>query len=234
MPTSKRFEALSKRPVNMDGFVTEWPEAGIVAMESPYDPVSSIRLENDVIVEMDRKKREDFDFIDTFIADYAIDRRTAVEAAALDSVEMARRLVDIHADRKDISRLVAGMTPAKLCEVLRHMNVVEMMMAMQKMRERSYPANQCHVTNLRDNPIQIACDAAEAALRRVRGGGNHRRHRPVCASVCSGAAGGIPMRPSGRSFPVRGGGSHRADAGDAGANHLRGNHFGVRNGKSIH
>ena len=32
MPTSKRFEALSKRPVNMDGFVTEWPEAGIVAM----------------------------------------------------------------------------------------------------------------------------------------------------------------------------------------------------------
>ena len=165
MPTSKRFEALSKRPVNMDGFVTEWPEAGIVAMESPYDPVSSIRLENGVIVEMDGKKREDFDFIDTFIADYAIDRRTAEEAAALDSVEMARRLVDIHADRKDISRLVAGMTPAKLCEVLRHMNVVEMMMAMQKMRERSYPANQCHVTNLRDNPIQIACDAAEAALR---------------------------------------------------------------------
>ena len=116
MPTSKRFEALSKRPVNMDGFVTEWPEAGIVAMESPYDPVSSIRLENGVIVEMDGKRREDFDFIDTFIADYAIDHAAAEEAAALDSVEMARRLVDIHADRKDIARLVAGMTPAKLCE----------------------------------------------------------------------------------------------------------------------
>ena len=83
MPTSKRFEALSKRPVNMDGFVTEWPEAGIVAMESPYDPVSSIRLENGVIVEMDGKRREDFDFIDTFIADYAIDHAAAEEAAAL-------------------------------------------------------------------------------------------------------------------------------------------------------
>ena len=65
------------------------------------------------------------------------------EAAALDSVEMARRLVDIHADRKDIARLVAGMTPAKLCEVLRHMNVVEMMMA-------GAPAVQVGAANLVD------------------------------------------------------------------------------------
>lgn len=78
---------------------------------------------------------------------------------------MARMLVDIHVDKTVINRLAGGMTPARLCEVLRHMNVVEMMMAMQKMRERSTPSNQCHVTNLRDNPVQIACDAAEAALR---------------------------------------------------------------------
>jgi propanediol dehydratase large subunit/glycerol dehydratase large subunit len=57
------------------------------------------------------------------------------------------------------------MTPAKICEVLGHMNVVEMMMSLQKMRARKTPSNQCHVTNVKDNPIQIAADAAEAALR---------------------------------------------------------------------
>ena len=165
MPKSKRFEALSKRPVNNDGFVTEWPEAGIVAMESPYDPLPSLRLEDGRIVEMDGKKREEFDFLDSFIADYAIDVRTAEEAMALPSLEMARKLCDIHVGKKEITRLAAGMTPAKLSEVLRHMNVVEMMMAMQKVRERFSPSNQCHVTNQRDNPVQIACDAAEGALR---------------------------------------------------------------------
>jgi propanediol dehydratase large subunit len=48
------------------------------------------------------------------------------------------------------------------------MNVVEMMMAMQKLRARKTPANQAHVTNLRDNPVQIAADAAEGALRGFR------------------------------------------------------------------
>jgi hypothetical protein len=46
-------------------------------------------------------------------------------------------------------------------EVMAQMNVVEMMMALQKMRARR-PSNQCHVTNLKDNPVQIAADAAEA------------------------------------------------------------------------
>lgn len=165
MPTSKRFEALSKRAVNLDGFITEWPEAGFTAMKSPYDPAPSLRIENGVITEMDGKQRADFDFIDEFIADHAIDLNSAGEAMAICPVEMARKLVDIHVDKKEITRLMGGMTPAKLSQVVRQMNVVEMMMAMQKVRERSYPANQCHVTNLRDNPVQIACDAAEAALR---------------------------------------------------------------------
>ncbi|MDF2569456.1 MAG: Glycerol dehydratase, partial [Sporomusa sp.] len=49
--------------------------------------------------------------------------------------------------------------------VLNTMNVVEMMMAMQKMRARKVPSNQCHVTNPQDNPVLIAADAAEAAMR---------------------------------------------------------------------
>lgn len=40
-----------------------------------------------------------------------------------------------------------------------------MMMAMQKMRARRRPGNQAHVTNWKENPVLMAADAAEAALR---------------------------------------------------------------------
>jgi len=40
-----------------------------------------------------------------------------------------------------------------------------MMMAMQKMRARSIPATQAHITNVKDDPVQIAADSAEGALR---------------------------------------------------------------------
>ncbi len=40
---SKRFEELAKRPVNQDGFVKEWIEEGLIAMESPNDPKPSIK-----------------------------------------------------------------------------------------------------------------------------------------------------------------------------------------------
>ena len=73
MKRSKRFEVLEQRPVNQDGFVEEWPEVGLIAMGSPNDPKPSITVENGKIVEMDGKTRSDFDFIDRFIADYALD-----------------------------------------------------------------------------------------------------------------------------------------------------------------
>ena len=72
MKRSKRIEALDRRAVNKDGFIDEWPEMGFVAMKSPYDPKPSIAVEGGVITELDGKKREDFDFLDQFIADYAI------------------------------------------------------------------------------------------------------------------------------------------------------------------
>ncbi|MGG0718586.1 propanediol/glycerol family dehydratase large subunit [Robertmurraya massiliosenegalensis] len=162
---SKRFQVLSERPVNQDGFVAEWPEVGLMAMSGPNDPKPSIKIENGVVVELDGKKREEFDFIDTFIADYAINLEKAEEAMSIDSNEFARMLVDINVPRKKIIPLSTAMTPAKLCDVVKDMNVVELMMALQKMRARKTPSNQCHVTNLKDNPVQIAADAAEAALR---------------------------------------------------------------------
>ncbi|WP_024615176.1 propanediol/glycerol family dehydratase large subunit [Clostridium sp. Ade.TY] len=162
---SKRFEALAKRPVNQDGLIGEWADEGLIAMESPNDPISSIKIENGIVVELDSKKREDFDMIDRFIADYAINLENAEEAMKLDSVEIAKKLVDINVSRDEIVKITTAITPAKAVEVMTHMNVVEMMMALQKMRARKTPSNQCHVTNLKDNPVQIAADAAEAGIR---------------------------------------------------------------------
>ncbi|GAA0076050.1 propanediol/glycerol family dehydratase large subunit [Clostridium sp. CTA-5] len=162
---SKRFQVLAKRPVNQDGLIGEWPEEGLVAMNGVNDPKSSIKIENGKVVELDNKKREEFDMIDRFIADYAINLENAENAMSLDSVEIAKKLVDINVSRDEIVNITTAITPAKVVEVVSHMNVVEMMMALQKMRARKTPSNQCHVTNLKDNPVQIAADAAEAGIR---------------------------------------------------------------------
>lgn len=162
---SKRFQVLSQRPVNQDGIIGEWPEEGLVAMHSHNDPKPSIKIENGKVLELDSVKREDFDMIDRFIADYAINLNKAEEAMKIDSLEIAKKLVDINIGRDEIVEIITAITPAKVVEVVSHMNVVEMMLALQKMRARKTPSNQCHVTNLKDNPVQIAADAAEAGLR---------------------------------------------------------------------
>lgn len=162
---SKRFEALRNRPINKDGFVLEWEEVGLIAMNSSQDPKPSIKIENGIITELDGKKREDFDSIDTFIANYAINIEKANEVMEMSSQKIANMLCDPNMPRVELVKLTTAMTPAKAVEVLGYMNVVEMMMAMQKMRARKTPMNQCHVTNIKDNPSQLAADAAEAALR---------------------------------------------------------------------
>ena len=165
MKRSKRIETLDKRPVNMDAYINEWPEMGFVAMSSPYDPKPSIKVEGGKIVELDGKKREDFDFIDQFIADYAINIERTEKSMSVPSLDIARMIVDIHVSRKEILELITGITPAKMVEVINYLNVVELMMGMQKIRARKTPGNQAHITNLKDDPIQIAADAAEGALR---------------------------------------------------------------------
>ena len=162
---SKRFEVLENRPVNKDGFINEWPEVGLIAMDSPYDPKPSVKVVNGEIVELDGKKKEEFDMLDTFIAEYGINVENAEKVSNMDSLELARMLVDINVRRDEIIEYTTAMTPAKAVEVVGKMTVLEMMMALNKMRARKIPSNQCHVTNLKDNPVQIAADAAEAALR---------------------------------------------------------------------
>ncbi len=84
---------------------------------------------------------------------------------ATDSLRIARMLVDIETPRRDLVALLGGCTPAKLLDVVSRLNVLEMMMAMQKMRARRTPANQAHVTNWKEHPGLLAADAAEAAWR---------------------------------------------------------------------
>ncbi len=165
MSTSRRFAVLADRDINKETYVTPWPEAGLMVTDSPYDPAPSLRLEDGRMVEMDGKALADFDALDTFIAAYALDLDVAEEAMASQSSSIARMLVDIHVSQGEVRRLVAGCTPAKLVDIIRHMNVLEMMMGLAKMRVRKTPANQAHVTNWREHPALLAADAAEAALR---------------------------------------------------------------------
>jgi len=162
---SKRFEILENRPVHLDGFIGEWIDVGLYAMGSPQDPKPSIRIEGSKIVEMDGKRREDFTSIEQFVADYSINVQNAPEAMAKSDVEIARMLVDINCPRTECIRIFTALTPAKIARVMECMNIVEIMMAMQKMRCRQTPANQAHVTNAKDHPVMLAADAAEATFR---------------------------------------------------------------------
>jgi len=162
---SKRFKVLSARPVQKETFISPLPEAGLCPMESPGDPAPSLLLKDGVVVEMDGVAQTDFDLLDQFIAEHALDTARAVKAMATPSLEIARMLVDINVSRREVLEFTLGCTPAKLVDIVRHMNVLEMMMGLAKMRVRRTPANQAHVTNRRDNPALLAADAAEAALR---------------------------------------------------------------------
>lgn len=165
MKTTKRREMYNQALVNQDVISQEAPEVGLVAMNGPNDPRPSIKIVDGQIVEMDGKKKEEFDFIDQFIVKYGINVEEAEKAMALDSAEIAKMLVDIHVPRRELLKIASGLTPAKLVEVVGKMNVVEIMMAQMKMRARKNPANQAHVVNVLDNPVLLAADAAEAALR---------------------------------------------------------------------
>jgi propanediol dehydratase large subunit len=165
MPQSKRFQVLQERPIHQEAFVHPWPEVGLIVADGPNDPSPSLRLQGGRIAEMDGVARDEMDLIDRFIADYAIDRDAALEAMATPSETIARMLVDINVPRRRLVALIAGCTAAKLVEIVRHLNVLEMMMALGKMRLRRTPANQAHVTNRPSNPALLAADAAEAARR---------------------------------------------------------------------
>jgi len=162
---TKRFQVLAEKPVNRHSYLKDWPEKGLTAYQGTKDPKPSIKIENGVVVEMDGIARADFDMIDQFIADYYIDKSVAEEAMAMDSLKIARMIVDICVPREEIVRLAKGFTPAKFVDVVTKLDETEIMMGIHKMRARKMPAIQCHTTSGTDNPVQLAADAAENRLR---------------------------------------------------------------------
>ncbi|MBN6180869.1 propanediol dehydratase, partial [Escherichia coli] len=90
-------------------------------MDSPFDPVSSVKVDNGLIVELDGKRRDQFDMIDRFIADYAINVERTEQAMRLEAVEIARMLGDIHVSREEIIAITTAITPAKAVEVMAQM-----------------------------------------------------------------------------------------------------------------
>jgi propanediol dehydratase large subunit len=159
---SGRSAYFATRPISRDALVPEDPALGLVAFSSPFDPEPSLRIEEGRIVELDGRSEADFDILDEFIARRGIDLTVAEEAMALDTIQLARMIVDPAVPRTEITRLVAGMTPAKLAATLALLTPVEILQAMQKMRVRKTPSIQAHVTNRVDHPLLIAADAAAA------------------------------------------------------------------------
>src|SRR5439155_10443624 len=114
---------------------------------------------------LDGRREDEFASLDHFIARHGLDLEGADEAMALDDAELARRPVDIDVPREELVRLARGLTPARLARAVSLLDPVEMMFALKKLRARRAPANQAHVTNLKENPALLAADAAEAAAR---------------------------------------------------------------------
>jgi len=158
----RRFADWDARPLRLDKFAREDPENGFAAMRSPRDPAAAVAVEDGRIAMMDGTAAADFDMIDRFIAAYHLDPAIAPEAMAIPALELARRLVDMTAPRAELVRLAHGLTPARLAEVVGHLSALEMAFAYAKMRARRTPGNQGHVTNAKDDPLQLAADAAIA------------------------------------------------------------------------
>lgn len=157
-----RFADWDKRPLRLDKFAREDPANGFSAMKSPADPAPSVGVENGQVVMMDGVPAADFDMIDRFVATYHLDPAIAVEAMAMPSIDLARMLVDMTVPRGTLVRLAHGLTPARLAEVVGHLSTLEIAFAYSKMRARRSPGNQAHVTNAKDDPLQLAADAAIA------------------------------------------------------------------------
>jgi propanediol dehydratase large subunit len=164
-PRSERFVAREQRELRRELLIEPLAELGLVAMNGPNDPEPSLVVEDGRVVELDGSREEDWDALDHFVVRYGLDPDVAGEAAELDDAEIARMLVDVDVPRAGLVRLSRGLTPARLARIVSMLDPVELMFAMKKLRARRVPANQAHVTNLKENPALLAADAAEAAAR---------------------------------------------------------------------
>lgn len=158
----RRFDDWDARPLRLDKFAREDPANGFSALHSPADPAPGVTVTDGRITAMDGRAVADFDMIDRFIATYHLDPAVAPQAMAIPPLQLARMLVDPNVPRATLTRLAHGLTPARLAETVAQLNALELAFAYAKMRARQSPGNQAHVTNAKDDPLQLAADAAIA------------------------------------------------------------------------
>jgi propanediol dehydratase large subunit len=163
--SSARFASRAARELRRELLVAPLAELGLVAANGPNDPEPELVIENGAVVRMDGRAAAEFDVIDRFLVGHGLDLEIAAGAMALPDLEIARMLVDVDVARSDVIRLARGLTPAKLARVAGLLDPVELMFALKKLRARRAPANQAHVTNLKESPALLAADAAEASVR---------------------------------------------------------------------
>jgi propanediol dehydratase large subunit len=165
MAGSRRFASRATRDLHLEQLVSPYPALGLVAANGPDDPEPELLVEDGVVVRMDGREAREFDVIDRFVVAHGLDLDVAAEAMAHHDLALARMLVDVDVPRAELVRLSRGLTPAKLARVIGLLDPVELMLALKKLRARRAPANQAHVTNLKESPALLAADAAEAARR---------------------------------------------------------------------
>lgn len=160
----KRFAEFRARALNADGFVRPDAATGFVAMSSVNDPEPEFEWDGERVVRLDGRSRGEFDLIDHFLVRHAF-RDPAASAAVVHRAddELACMLVDVRVPRAEVISVFRSMTPAKVARVLALLDVAEVTFAMKKMRARRRPTNQAHATNRKDDPLQLAADAACAA-----------------------------------------------------------------------
>jgi len=158
----RRFADWDERPLRLDRFAVEDPDSGFAAFSSPHDPRPGVTVADGRIAVMDGVAAADFDMIDAFIARYHLDPAVAEAAMAIPAAELARMLVDPSVPRTELVRIAHGLTPARLAEAVTGLSALEIAFAYSKMRARKTPGNQGHVTNAKDDPLQLAADAATA------------------------------------------------------------------------
>ena len=158
----RRFDDWDERPLRLDNFAAEDPENGFSAFRGSRDPSPGISIEGGRVLSMDGISADDFDMIDYFIVQHHLDLELAETAMKIPSETLAHMLVDISVPRSEIAKLAHGLTPAKLAEVVAQLSSIELAFAFSKMRTRKTPGNQGHVTNAKDDPLQLAADAATA------------------------------------------------------------------------